>query len=108
MINDAIIINNSVQPQRIPEVVQTQTIPISQVKEQSRILKIGNKVFQSGSDALRRGKNWFLSGFSAIKIGGNNTDYIYYKLKNKIYKRKIRYDKNNNEYVIINKIVYYI
>jgi len=99
-----------VEPEK-NEQVQIQIIP--QVKEQNRIQKIKNKVIQRGrdalqrgKDALQRGKNWVLSGFSTI--GGNNTDYIYYKLKNKIYKRKIRYDKNNNEYVIINKKVYYI
>ena len=44
--------------------------------------------------------------FSTTQKGGNN-EFIYYKYKDKTYKRKLRYD-GNKTYIIINKERIYI
>lgn len=66
--------------------------------------RLNNKSFQNRLSSYISNSN--LNSITSLRRGGIN-EYINYKYKNKIYKRKIHYD-GNKKYIIINKNRIYI
>jgi len=79
-------------------------------EEQEKRLKIiREQVEKINRNTKNQQKNRLKEWFSGVyNKGGNINEFINYKLKNKIYKRKIRYDEKNKKYIIINKKKIYI
>jgi len=82
---------------------------IEREEQEKRLKKIREQVEKINKNTKNQPKNTLKKWLSGLyNKGGNINEFINYKLKNKIYKRKIRYDEKNKKYIIINKKKIYI